>query len=285
MDSKVKQRLWFGCAMLGLALVIGGLTIGQGYIPPELVVLGFVLLITGYAGLSSLARQDRLRKVAAAPAPLASSSAPTTGLPSTWEMGAPSSTDALAASVRFDLSRERAAYKARMRSAILLRAGMYCFLMGLGGVALALGLLQGRIVGVGFGAALIAFGAALMMFLSTIDRAPVEMTVSPDGMLFRLLPKLEVSLRWDDPRFGAKMIATSAEVNRTLDPSRTGPSFVFFTGSGSGVGHGPRIMTEISSECFTLLLREARIHGLRLLENTEGSPGTVSERRIYILSR
>jgi hypothetical protein len=278
-DDKRRSRLLGVVAYVGIGLVVLS-ELGHAYVPIEVGILGFGLILAGAIPLMVLARQSMLRRVpvtppspataaAGAPLPLASAPAPPHRAPD------------LAAPVRFDLSREYQGYKARMRTAILMRTAMYSFLVLLGVYSIATGLLYDRVAGLVLGAIFIVFGGSLYYFLRQIDHAPNQLTVGPSGVAFEMVPARTLTLRWDDPSFGMRFIVTSAGVNRMRDPPLEGPSFLLFTGRGSGVGSGPRILTEIPVECFRLLLLQGEAHGWQAPEGTEGVVGTVSERRTY----
>jgi len=158
---------------------------------------------------------------------------------------------------------------------------MGIFLLGLGGFALVNGLLRDNFGLVFIGVLLPALAAFMFSVLWSVNRGAIEITVGPDGVAFQMLPPKAALFRWADPKFGIKLIERSADVNRTLDPNQRGSTYQLFTGSGSGMGNGPRIFTSIPPDCFEWLLRSARVRGLRVLVGTEGAPGTVSERRTY----
>jgi len=279
MDERRQSRLLGVVAYVGIGLVVLS-ELEHPIVPIEVGILGFVLILAGAIPLMVLSRRSMLRRVPispppptvgwpGAPLPLASTPVPPPGVPD------------LAVPVRFDLAREYREYKARMRTAILMRTAMYSFLVILGGYSIAAGLLYGRVAGLVLGVIFIVFGGSLYYLLRQIDHAPNQVTVGPAGVAFEMVPARTLTLRWDDPSFGMRFIVTSAEVNRMRDPPREGPSFVLFTGRGSGVGAGPRILTEIPVECFRLLLRQGEAHGWQALEGTEGAVGTFSERRTY----
>jgi len=182
--------------------------------------------------------------------------------------------------VKFDLSAEYRAYKARMRFPVLFRMGVYAFIIGLGVYSIAAGILDSHTIGIAYGAVLVVLGATLAVFIRGVGRGVDWISIGPSGIAAHLVPSPEVTLPWSSPLFGARIIETSAAVNQARNPPRSGPTFRFFCGTGSGMGSGPRVLTDIPFECYQLILAQASAHKLQVIDKIEGPRGTVSERRV-----
>ena len=283
-------------AFAGLALVLGSL-IGGGRSLAFLAVPGFLLLIIGGFGLIGLARRESLRPVASAATPAAP---PFVGAEPPWlppppSVGGPAGPSTTSvpygtplpdprewnSEVSFDLTREYAEYRRNMRFPVLMRMAVYLFLIALGAWSIAEALRTGRTSGIALGGFVIGFALILMVVVRGVGRGVDRLTVGPTGIQARLPPRTLVSLSWTSPAFGLRITETSAEVNRTIDPTRDRPSYRLFTGRGSGMGQGTRVLTEVPVECVRLILAQAQRHGLRVIDQVEGPIGTVSQRRVY----
>lgn len=290
--DKARLRQLAIVAYAGLAIIVLGF-VGQIVLSAlgdhaaassilSLAFLGILLVSVGGFGLILLGNQQMRRPIGPGPAPAPSAHpyyaavpflAP--ALPSLPKGEPPPSRT-------FDLAAEAAAYHKRMRSAVLMRQGMYVLFGGLGIWVIVSSYLRGSLAaGLAFGGFLIAFGLILFLVVGQVDRAPLSLTVDPDGLHFGYPKSQRTSVRWTDPKFGMKLTSRSAEVNQNLDPPVSGPTYSLFSGMGSGLGRGPRVYTEIPRECFDLLLQRAQIAGLQVTPRVEGVPGTISERLTY----
>jgi len=296
MGVKVRARLLAALAYAGIGLVMLAI-FGKSYGLTVLVIPGFALLIVGGFGLIGLSRRESLRRVTPAPstppsveppsAPLQRNSppGPSTLPDSRSDFGSSLLTaSSLEAPVTFDLTTQYQAYRARMRYPVLFRMFLYVLLIAFGGYSIVEGIVQGRAVLLGVGAAFSALGACLLIFVRGVGRGTDALTVGPAGITARLVPGPEVRLLWNDPRFGLKLIVTSADVNRATNSPAHGPTYRLFFGVGSGMSAGPRVLTDIPEICFRLIIAQARAHKLHITDRVEGPIGTVSERRVCRIS-
>jgi len=281
MDDKARQRALGILAYVGLAIVVAGFVAGQfdrALIP--LSFLGILLVAAGGFGLIQMAQKARLRPVQPPPPPVGG--APGVGArPPPPPLPGPAppagALPDLSRPARFDLTRERREYQARMRTPILLRVGMAVFFLGIGGFFLADGFIRGDpALGV-LAVPVLLLSAFTFAVLRSVSRAPSEMVVGPEGLQFQFGPSESTLLRWSDPQFGVRLTIVSAAVNRSIDPTRTGSTYRLFAGFGSGLGRGTRILTALPREAAERVLREAEAHGISPLEVRRGVPGTVSE--------
>lgn len=278
MDDATTQRWYAIMAYLGLGLVIAGF-IGNAFarVLLALAFVGLLLVAVGGFGLIGLSNRARRRPVQPLPPPPpvgASPGAPPpagagTPIPTSWDLSRP---------VRFDLTAEYREYESQMRTAILMRAGFGVILVVFAAYFAGASLLRGDPTGVALAVMFLALAGFLFWVLRSVQRAPIEMEVGPDGIRFQLRPAGTVKLRWDDPQFGVRLTIVSAAANHSIDPRRSTATYRLFTGSGSGVGHGPRVLTAIPRPAIERILRQADARGLYPLERTLGLPGTVSER-------
>jgi hypothetical protein len=292
MDAKVQARLLSVAAYIGIALVLLS-TLGKQYWLTLLAIPAFALIIAGGVGLIILQRRESLRKVsppgsesalgAGAGIPLPQSGYTTPPVPPPMafaQSGTLPIEPSLQREVKFDLSKEYRQYKARMRVPVLFRMGVYAFIIGLGAYSIAEGLLELHTVGIAYGAVLVLLGATLAVFIRGVGRGVDWISVGPSGIVAHLVPSPEVTLPWSSPLFGARIIETSAAVNQAKDPPKSGPTFQFFCGTGSGMGRGPRVLTAIPIDCYQLILAQAAARQLQIADRVEGPRGTVSERRV-----
>jgi hypothetical protein len=274
-------------AYLGLGLVI----VGSLYPPAEgLSLLGLLLIAVGGFGLLALSRQQMTR-----PLPGREDTPPTQSpIPNPVPLfvplpplppSLPSASEPAPGTARFDLSSAAARYQAHNRTGLLLRTGMAVFLFVLGGYLVVVGSSRSEWTVLPFGGGLIALGAFLFYVLAAVDRAPVAVTIDDRALRFEFPGRVEQVLEWTDPRFGFQVILFPAEVTRNWDPPRDGPLYRFFSGYGSGVGYGRRVLSDLSPECVALLLRVAESRGLRPTPISSGVPGTLSERFVYRVAR
>jgi hypothetical protein len=162
---------------------------------------------------------------------------------------------------------------------------MGVFLFVLGGYLVVAGAFRSQWTLFPFGGALVALGAFLFYVLAAIDRAPIAVTVDDRTLRFEFSGRTEQRLDWSDPRFGFQVILIPAEVTQSWDPPRSGPIYRFFSGTGSGLGYGRRVLSELSPECVGLILGIAGSKGLRPTPVSSGIPGTLSERFVYRVAR
>ncbi|MGI0132917.1 MAG: hypothetical protein ACREDK_07515 [Thermoplasmata archaeon] len=294
MESKRLSRLLGFVAYVGLALVLISI-LGQAYHLFLLAIPGFLLLIIGGFGLIGVAHRESMRRVASPPTlpPPTFTGFPIVGHPNLTGF-APlpppplegvttplvQATD-LRTDRKFDLSTEYRQYRKQMRVPVLMRMGLYAFLIGLGGWAAGEGLWFGSISGVILGSLFIALGGVLMVVVRGIGRGVDWLMVGPSGITAHLRPTTLVAFPWASPRFGIRITETSKEANQVLRPGQDRATYRFFTGRGSGMGGGARVLTEIPAECARLILSHAQSHGLTISDRMEGPPGTVSQRRVY----
>ena len=106
----------------------------------------------------------------------------------------------------------------------------------------------------------------------------MEVSVGPLGVAAVLDTGKVSVLKWDDPKFGLRIIETPPEVNRLRNPPRAGTTYRLFTGPGSGVGRAPRMLTDIPAECAALILAFAKAKGIHIERKLQGVQGTMSAR-------
>lgn len=282
---RTQGRILAVVAYIGIGLVLLG-SFGQHYGLFTLAILGFGLVIVGGVGLMALSRKERLQPTGTSPSrppePL-----PAFGVPLVIEANPPIEpepgrlADGTPFPTRhFELTAEYLTYKKEMRFAVYFRVGVYVFLLGLGCFGVVGGLWKDNLPLLGLGVWLLIFGSVLIIFIRTINRGALGLTIGPQGIEVSLDNGKGVRLDWKNPKFGIKLIEIPVEVNRLKDPPRDAPTFRFFTGPGSGVGQSPRILTNLPQECFESILASARASGLSMSRGLEGRPGTMSERRI-----
>lgn len=279
--AQARSRLLFVVSMVGLALVMVAI-LGKNYVPWELAIPGFVLIIAGGVGLISLSLREQSRPVqpslkAGADRPYSVfEDANLAATPPVFNID-PSQTR------RFDLGPQAEAYRKRMRFSLTFRVVAYGFFAAMGVLFLVLGALRADWTDVGLGCFLIALGLALMIIIREVGRPVVALSVGPQEITFDLGGNKTVTLPWRDPKFGLRLTETPDFVNRTINDGNDHPSYQLFTGTGSGLGHSARVLADIPQDCFYSILQYARAQGLVVTPEIRGRTGTVSERHTYTI--
>ncbi len=284
-DAKIRRqsRLWFVVAIVGLVLVMVSV-FGKSYGLIDLAFAGFPLVVLGGAALIALSRRAQLRPTGA--------EAPTTiPLPAgTWlplDLRTSLATDPAETSPghvdmdsvhEFKLSAEHQRYKQETRFQVLLRIGTYCFMIALFGYLVVFGVLTRNPSLVVLGGFFVTFASVLIFQVRSVYRGVAVVSVGPVGVAAVLDTGKVSVLKWDDPKFGLRIIETPPEVNRLRNPPRAGTTYRLFTGPGSGVGRPPRMLTDVPAECATLILAFAQDKGIHVERKLQGVQGTMSAR-------
>jgi hypothetical protein len=284
MELRAKGKLLRNVALVGLVLLLIGSLLLPGSRALYVALPAFALIVIGLLGLFVLSNQERSRPIpkgtgaSAAALPSLARAPVAAGPPSA---GSPN----LSNNVRFDLSLEFQRRRAQMRFWVVFSLGAAAVFVALGALEVGIGLASARATPLWLGVLLLVMAAYMFTRFRRAFRGVAGISVGPDGIGFELVPPTPALLRWDDPRFGLRLVETSADVNRATDPAKDLPTYWLSTGPGSRSSSGGPIFTDIPSDCFELLLRQARAHGLEVVPGTEGVVGTLSERRTYRVRR
>jgi hypothetical protein len=279
MREKVKQRVFFAVAITGIILFVGGI-FARSVVSTEIVVLGFVLLILGYAGLSYSARKERLQRVTP-PQGVPISNTAQALVQAPLEDTQAQSTSPSASPISFDLTAEFQARRKRTRVRTLMSpviAVMFLFAE----LELILGwVLRGNLTELEGAIALCPLIGILLYLFWAQSQGVIRVKLDHAGLEFQFNRGSVVQVPWDDPRFLVNIWETPAAVNSTRDPSNRNPSYWLYARQGSKTLIAPRILSWIPVQCFNHLMSASRAHGMEIVPGMQGVTGTMSERRTY----
>lgn len=181
---------------------------------------------------------------------------------------------------KFDLAREVAEDRARLRGALGVRWATGIASLALAAVFIVLALLYGSLLLFLPAALLLAAAIGLFRILLSISRWPTSVELSDQGIQFWFRRGRSPMMEWTDPKFSIEVREASTEVNQRLRPPKDGPSYRILTGQSSRSGF-PRIVVGVPLELVRALLSVARSKGLSIDRDLEGTAGSESERLVY----